>query len=339
MSNVILFLFVVMVSTAQAALVEIPKAPTLPVYGQTIPVPGGAAYFAEAVGVSEAGVAGVNTQFTWRPIDGRYKPPQYRSLATLYNTTTGAVIALRPLPGDTDSVVSVVTPGGRVLGESLLNVKSPRIVEWSADGTPTLLGVGYGKVIAADDIGRYATANQLCDAGGCVTPPNVYEIYALANNDYVASYKSVDAGGVEHVSMCRASDYAAAGVPEDLCSPFYLSDFGTPPTRVSINTTGTVVYHNTYGMTTLGVIAQRGQTLQEFANYQDIPLAAINQQGDAAGGARIVRACGGIEIAPTGVYAALNILGINSNRVVVGRAKKGTAWNASWRAVYQLGGA
>lgn len=303
-------------------IVAVPPAPTLPVYGQTIQVPARATYNADCVGVSEAGIAGCTTRYTWKPLVGRFKPPQYRSLATTYEVSTGAVVALRPLPGDTDTIVNGVTPGGRVWGQSLYGLAISRAVEWDSTGAPTYLGVA--KADAADDLGRFAVANQLCTVSGCVTVPNVYKIHALSNTDYVASY--ISEGG--HYSMCRASDYAAAIDAEDLCSEFYLSEFGVPPTRVAANAVGTVVYHNTYGAVTLGVVSQPGQTLQEFANYWGVPFAAVNELGDAVGGNKILRADGLVETIPLGPYALVSGLGINSAGVVVGQAKLGTQWRA-----------
>lgn len=314
--------------------VEVPPAPTLPVYGQTIGVPARATYISDCVGISQAGKAACNTYYTWRSAVGRFRPPQYRYLATTYDVSTGAVVALRPLPGDTDSVIDGMTPQGRAWGHSMINTHIPRIVDWDAAGVPTLLGDGIA--VAADDTGRHAIGNQICDAVECVVQPNVYRIYAMSDTDYVASYVIADPEGVEHVSMCRASDYAAAVDPEDLCSEFYLSEFGVEPTRVAINAIGTVVYHNIYWPTTLGMIALTGQTLQEFDFYWNIPLSGVNELGESVGGDKVVLSDGTIVTLPLGAFSRLDSRSINDAGTVVGQGVKGTAWDAPRRAFVYL---
>lgn len=303
-------------------LIEVPPAPKLPVYGQTIPVPVDSPYHGTCAGVSESGVAACTTFYSFSKGLGRNKRNYYRHLAIAYNVNTGAVVALQPLPGDTDVDANVITLGGRIVGVSMQNLYGPRVVEWDASGVPTLIGVG--EVAHANDVGQHAIGNQLCTVTGCVTVPNAYEIHALSNTGYVASY--ISEGG--HYSMCRASDYAAAIDAEDMCSEYFLSEFGVPPTAVAMNSAGVVAYHNVYGPDILGVIALPGQTLQDFANYWGVPLAAINELGVSVGGSKIVHADGTIDAIPQGVYSEMRALGINSSGVIVGQSKSGAFWRA-----------
>ena len=308
-------------ATAQAGTItEVPPAPTLPVYGKTVQVPENAAHQSNCAGVSEAGIAGCTSKFSWRTKVGRYWANYYRNLAIAYNVNTGAVTALRPIQGDTDTVVNGVTPGGRIWGQSMYGLfgVTSKIVEWDATGTPTLLGMG--KATAADDLGRIAIFNQLCDASGCVTPANVYEILALSNSgDYLAVYVEFDAEGTEHAGLWRASDYAARE-PEDFCGGACLADLGASPMRAALNSAGVAVWSGSAA----GFVAAPGLD----SVYYDAPLAWVSEIGVSVGGSQIIRADGTIEPIPLGIYSDMRALGINSSGGIVGESKSGAYWSA-----------
>lgn len=323
MIKIIVLLLSVLLSTFVTASVitEVPPPP------RPADVPLRATYQTACFGVSQVGLAACQTYYTWTSMVGRFSPPEYRYIGYTYSIYARAITVLKPLASDTDTVVTGVTPRGRVWGQSSYRLRSPHIVEWDATGTPKLLGLG--EAVAADDLGRIAYDNLICDSAGCVAPPDVLAVLALSNSgDYVAAYTILDPEGIEHVSLWRDSDYRRRPA-EDLCTGACLSELTVLPLRVAINRSGRVAWSLNWPQSQIGLISDPWQTITA---YQDVPFAAVSGSGEAVGGRQIVHPNGRVEVLPLGAFSRLDSLGVNDTGIVVGRGVLGALWSSPWRA-------
>jgi hypothetical protein len=303
-------------STVAGQMLAVPPTPLTGVPASVVPT-------SNCVGIANNGAAACNTYYGWKGTVGRFKQNYYRNVASVY--ANGVNLALKPLPGDTDTFALGITPGGKAWGRSSWKFYTSTIVTWDAYGEPT--GYGPGTATDADDLGRIARDDAIFNpaTGVWEAVPGAYKIMALSNNgDSAGVFVVTDIDGVEHAGLWRTRDFQARPEVEDACTFPCIDDVYQLPAQVRMNASGAVVWYLTYAtLPPLGFRALPGEA--GLTILDGVALASINTPGDAVGAGSILRAAGALEALPlSGGFTSAVATGINDAGLISGYGKIGT---------------